>query len=211
MQTDFYEDRLKVYLQMLRDASCEQSLPLDGFLYKPCGYKTDNTLPKIDKSFRPFARYERWGGEKDCHAWFYKKVEIPKEMRSRNVELCIGTQIDAWDAINPQFIVYVDGVLVQGLDVNHREVFLDNAEPSYEIYVYAYGGKEARHLEFNATLRVYDEELRKLYYSLSVPYEATLLLDPTEKDYIDTQKHIEHAVNLLDMRVPHSEKRARGA
>ncbi len=205
MQTDFYEDRLQVYLQMLKEVSCVQSVPLDGFLYKPCGYKIDNTLPKIDKSFRPFARYARWGGEKDCHAWFYKKVEIPKEMRSCNVELCIGTQIDGWDAINPQFIVYVDGVLVQGLDVNHREVFLDNAKPSYEIYVYAYGGKEAHHLEFNASLRVYDEDLRKLYYSLQVPYEATTMLAPTDRDYIETQKHIEHAVNLLDMREPHSE------
>lgn len=209
MQTDFYEDRLRVYLEMLKDASCEECVSLDGFLYKPCGYKTGNDLPVIDKSFRPFSAHERWGGEKDCHAWFYKKVEIPKSMRSRNVELHIATQLDGWDAINPQFIAYVDGVLVQGLDVNHREIFLDNAKASYEIYIYAYGGKEAQYLEFNAQLRVYDEELRRLCYSLSVPYETTLLLDPVGKDCIDTKKHIINAVNLLDMRVPHSEESRR--
>ncbi len=206
MQTDFYEDRLRVYLDALKKAECEREVPLDGFLYKPCGYKSGNALPEIDESFREFGRYERWGGEADCHAWFYKKIEIPEEMRLRNVELCISTQIDDWDAINPQFIAYVDGVLVQGLDVNHREVFLDNAKASYEVYIYAYGGKEAKHLEFNAALCVFDEELRQLRYSLQVPYEVTLHLDPHEKDYIDIKGHLEHAVNLIDLRVPHSEE-----
>ena len=206
MQTDFYEDRLQVYLDVLKKAACEQDIPLDGFLMKPCGYKTGNALPEIDESFRPFGRYERWGGEKDCHAWFYKHLEIPESMRGRDVELCISTQLDGWDAVNPQFIVYVDGVLVQGLDTNHREVFLDNAKSAYEIYVYAYGGKEADHLEFNANLRVYNEEIRKLYYSLCVPYEATLLLDPHEKAYVDMQNCVEYAVNLIDLRDPYSDE-----
>lgn len=205
MQTDFYEDRLQVYLDVLKNAACEQDVPLDGFLMKPCGYKEGNALPEIDDSFRAFGRYERWGGEKDCHAWFYKHLEIPEGMRGRNVELCISTQLDGWDAINPQFIVYVDGVLVQGLDTNHREVFLDNAKAAYELYVYAYGGKEANHLEFNANLRVYNAEIRKLYYSLRVPYEATLLLDPHEKAYVDMQNCLERAVNQIDLRDTQSE------
>lgn len=204
MQTDFYEDRLHVYLEALQNAACEQELSLDGFLMKPCGYKEGNGLPQIDESFREFGRYERWGGEKDCHAWFYKHIEIPESMRGKNVELCISTQLDGWDAINPQFIAYVDGVLVQGLDTNHREVFLDNAKAVYDVYIYAYGGKEANHLEFNAVLRVFNAEIRKLYYSLCVPYEATLLLDPHEKAYVDMQTHLENAVNLIDLRVPRS-------
>ena len=128
MQLDFYEDRLRVFLQTLQDASCEAKIPLDGFLYKPCDYKVGNALPEIDSSFREFGRFERWGGEADAHAWFYKHLAIPQAFLGRNVELCISTQIDDWDAVNPQFIVYVDGRLAQGLDVNHREVFLDNAK-----------------------------------------------------------------------------------
>lgn len=94
MQTDFYEDRLRVYLNVLKNAACEQDIPLDGFLFKPCGYKTGNALPKVDESFRAFGRYERWGGEKDCHAWFYKQLEIPESMRGKNAELCISTQLE---------------------------------------------------------------------------------------------------------------------
>lgn len=51
MQTDFYEDRLHVFLKALQDAACTQEIPLDGFLYKPCGYKSGNVLPTIDESF----------------------------------------------------------------------------------------------------------------------------------------------------------------
>ncbi len=206
MQTDFYEDRLRVFLNALQDAACEQKIPLDGFLYKPCGYKVGNTLPEIDESFRPFGRFERWGGKPDAHAWFYKKLEIPQNMQGRNAELCIATQLDGWDAINPQFIAYLDGKLVQGLDINHREVFLDNAKAEYDLYIYAYSGKYDNHLEFNADLRVFDEDLRQLYYSLVVPYEITLNLTPGEKDYIDIKTHVERAVNLIDLRDPHSEE-----
>ena len=204
MQLDFYEDRLRVFLQTLQDASCEAKIPLDGFLYKPCDYKVGNALPEIDSSFREFGRFERWGGEADAHAWFYKHLVIPQAFLGRNVELCISTQIDDWDAVNPQFIVYVDGRLAQGLDVNHREVFLDNAKAEYDIYVYAYSGKFPNHLEFNAALCVFDEEMRKLYYSLCVPFETTLLLEPTEKDYIDIKTYIERAIRLVDLREPRS-------
>lgn len=206
MQTDFYEDRLHVFLKALQDAACTQEIPLDGFLYKPCGYKSGNVLPTIDESFRPFGRFERWGGKTDAHAWFYKKLEIPQNMQGRNVELCIATQLNDWDSINPQFIAYLDGKLVQGLDINHREVFLDNAKAEYDLYIYAYSGKYDNHLEFNAALRVFDEDLRRLYYSLVVPYEITLILDPAGKDYIDIKKYLEHAVNLIDLRDPHSKE-----
>lgn len=206
MQTDFYEDRLKVYLEALWEASIAEKQPVDGFLYKPCGYKSGNALPKADESFRPFGRFERWGGEKDGHAWFYKRLEIPDAMRGKDLELRIETQVDGWDAVNPQFIVYLDGALVQGLDTNHREIFLDNAKASYELYVYAYvGSLYARHLEFNATLYRYNDELRRLYYSITVPYEITLYLDPNEKTYTDIKTILEHALTMIDLRMPRSE------
>ena len=40
MQLDFYEDRLRVYLEVLQKAACVEDIPLDGFSYKPCDYKS---------------------------------------------------------------------------------------------------------------------------------------------------------------------------
>ena len=204
-QTDFYEDRLHVFLEKLREAAVAERIELDGFLHCPCGYKQGNALPEIDERFSPFDKYARWGGEKDGHAWFYKKLEIPARLRGQNLELRVETQIDGWDAVNPQFIVYLDGVLVQGLDTNHRDIFLDNAKAEYELYVYGYvGSLFARHLEFNATLYRYHDVLRKLYYRLAVPYEITQYLDPNEKTYTDVKTILERALPLIDLREPGS-------
>jgi alpha-mannosidase len=205
--TDFYEDRMRVFFDTFEQYMTVAETHIDGFLYKECGYKSGNTLPEIDDSFREFGKNERWGGKQDEHAWFYKKLIIPEQYRGKNVELVISTDAykQSWDAINPQFIVYLNGVLVQGLDMNHREVFLDNAEECYELYIYAYTGMNGDGwLDFDAKLVVYNEEARKLYYSLKVPFEVTEYLNPGEKTYIDIEKHILNAVNLLDLRVPGS-------
>lgn len=205
--TDFYEDRMKVFFKEFTSNMTVYDKEVNGFKIKECGYKTDNTLPKIDADFREMKPGERWGGKQDSHAWFYKKLNIPKELQGKNIELEISTDKteNGWDAINPQFIVYLDGVLVQGLDMNHREIFLDNAKKSYELYIYAYTGMAGDSLlEFNARMRVYNEQARKLYYSLVVPFEITEYLNPEEKDYIDIEKYVINAVNMLDLRQPGS-------
>lgn len=205
--TDFFEDRMKVFFDTFKKYTCVYSKRIDGFMYKKCGYKSDNKLPKIDRSFKEFAPDERWGGKQDEHAWFFKKINIPKELIGKNVEIEISTASEhtGWDSINPQFIVYLDGKLVQGLDLNHREIFLDNAKKSYELYIYAYTGMNGDGwLEFNAEMKAYDEAARKLYYSLRVPFEVCEYLTPAEQPYIDIEKHITNAVNMLDLRMPNS-------
>lgn len=204
MQLDFYEDRLRVFLEELKKSEVTASQQVTGFMYKECGYKDGDSLPEIDASFREFGQFERWGGMRDSHAWFYKKLDIPESMRGLNAELCVSTQLDGWDAINPQFIVYVDGKLQQGLDTNHREIFLDCAKASYELYIYAYTGNNENHLEFNAVLKTFDEDVRRLWNSIAVPFEVTLDHFPEEQLYIDIKKHIISAINKIDMRSPGS-------
>lgn len=202
--TDFYEDRMRAFFEIYQKAMVSCSAVVDGFMFKECDYKKDNILPEVDKSFKLFSANDRWGGKNDSHAWFYKNIIIPPKMIGKNVELTMSTQLDGWDAVNPQFIVYVNGKLVQGLDTNHREIFLDKAQKSYEIYIYAYSGSNSSLLDFNATLKTYNEAARKLYYSLVVPFEITQYLEPGEMDYIGIEKHIINAVNLIDMREPGS-------
>src|SRR5699024_12872909 len=50
---------------------------------------------------------------------------IPEQFDQKCVvyELITGREGE-WDATNPQFTIYVNGKLVQGLDVNHREIVL---------------------------------------------------------------------------------------
>lgn len=56
MQTDFYEDRLRVFLEEFKKNTVAYSEKIEGFLYKPCEYKVGNELPVVDKSFKSFEK-----------------------------------------------------------------------------------------------------------------------------------------------------------
>ncbi|MCH5190348.1 MAG: alpha-mannosidase, partial [Oscillospiraceae bacterium] len=205
---DFIEDRIRVFLEELERLTVKTGVPQDGFLYKECGYKSGNELPPIDGTFREFVTYkDRWAGECDKHAWFYKKVTVPESFAEGEAELSIASDATVgWADVNPQFIAYVNGKLVQGIDKNHREIFLDGPG-TYEIYLYAYTGSVfPEHVDFIATLRLVDKRIKKLYYDLKVPFEILEFEDENSRNYFEIKKHINNAVNLIDVRNPYSEE-----
>lgn len=75
-----------------------------------------------------------WGGHR-AYYWFETFVTIPEEMDGQCIvyEQMTGKE-DGWDATNPQFTIYVNDVLKQGLDINHREVLLTEHAKAGERY-----------------------------------------------------------------------------
>lgn len=72
--------------------------------------------------WKPFGSEEIWGGHREYH-WFDLKVTVPECSGGGRVCFEILTEKEGeWGATSPQFFCYVDGVLCQGLDVNHRGV-----------------------------------------------------------------------------------------
>lgn len=204
---DFIEDRIKVFLGETERLIVKESVLQDGFLYKECGYKSGNDLPQIDGTFREFVTYkDRWAGECDKHAWFYKKVTVPARFADGDVQLSIASDATVgWADVNPQFIAYVNGRLQQGIDKNHREIFLDGPG-TYEIYLYAYTGSVfPERVDFIANLRLVDKKIQKLYYDLRVPFEILEFEDENSRNYFEIKKHLNNAINLIDMRNPYSD------
>lgn len=205
---DFIEDRIKVFLEETERLIVKECVLQDGFLYKECGYKSGNDLPPIDGTFREFVTYkDRWAGECDKHAWFYKKVTVPENFAEGEAELSIASDATVgWADVNPQFIAYVNGKLQQGIDKNHREIFLDGPG-TYEIYLYAYTGSVfPEHVDFIANLRLTDKKIKKLYYDLKVPFEILEFEDENSRNYFEIKKHLNNAINLIDMRRPYSQE-----
>lgn len=196
---NFLDKRVGIILNRLKDVITSDPIDVDGFLFKECDYKTDNTLPAIDDSWRVFDPAELWGNKIDCHAWFYKHLVVPEELRGKTVELHITTIPGGWDATNPQFIAYVDGQLIQGLDVNHQSFTLP-AGDEHDIYLYAYTGMIKQYLRFAAVLYEIDLPVEKLYYNLYVPMGILEYTDPDDKLYADIINRLNDAVNLLDLR-----------
>ena len=200
MSIRFTPDRINRFLKELTDHLLIENSPLDGFVFKSCAYKKDDTLPVIDSSFVPFEAGMRWAGKKDEHFWFYKKFTTTKP----NMQLSVRTGKESeWSATMPQFIVYLNGKIDQSIDNNHTTVLIPQPG-EYELYLYAYSGMFDELLDFVPSLQLVDKNCEKLYYDLKIPLDITAFLEPAQKEYIYILDYLEKAVNLIDLRAPGS-------
>ncbi len=144
------------------------------------------------------------------HYWFRSRVTIPRDFAGKSVWLRIHTQIEEWDdGKNPQFLVFINGQVVQGADMNHREVLLSRQAQGGQVLdvdIQAYTGTLHREFAFLADLYVLDEEINHLYYDLLVPLQAFPRMEEDSKLRLDLRTVLNDTINLLDLRQPYSQE-----
>lgn len=159
------------------------------------GYKQEDRIPE-NAYFTSYNKAEGWGGKKDSHYWFVFDVEIPDDYE--NYVLSVMTGYGCWHASNPQFIVYVDGKIEQGLDENHTEIKLRKAGKQ-TIWLYAYTGSEVEDiLKLSVRLIKVRRDVRRLYYSLYVLSEIISVSDKNSRPYIVNLEHIKKTLSFID-------------
>lgn len=145
----------------------------------------------------------------DSHRWYRTEVEIPEEMNGKRAEFAVTTGREGqWDATNPQMLCYVNGKIIQGVDVNHRTVLLDReaaAGSRYEIALLAYSGSVPGDLIVHTDLTAVDEAVGKMYYDMLIPVQTARLLKQSDEDsYRRILSKLGPAADLLDLRKPYS-------
>ncbi len=160
-------------------------------------------------AFEPFAAGTmHWYGP-DEHYWFKTSYQVPKEREGKSLWLKVCTQLNGWDAKNPQFLLFVNGEPVQGMDTNHTEARLTEravAGETYDIQLQAYTGVEYAELVLTVEVFELDAEIHRLYYDLEVPREAFSRMDPDSLEKKKIAEVLNNCVNLLDLRTPYSEE-----
>lgn len=155
---------------------------------------------EADGKFRKFTSGDFFGG-KDKHYRFKAEFTIPEEFDSKRVDIILLTGSEGWDAINPQFIFYLDGNIIQGLDVNHKEVTIAQmavAGTEFAMEFEAYTGMEDKRLDFKLFSAIHNEETEKLYYNLFCAYKAALLHDENGKTYTDIMNYLNNTANIIE-------------
>ena len=147
-----------------------------------------------------------WGEE----LWqsFEVLVRVPPAPEGRRNYLYLTTGREGqWDACNPQFEARINGKLKQAFDVNHIRMPLDESgEVRVELKGYCCRSEMKLFRPFvRAELCRINTELEQLRYDIQVPYEAATLLPAGEREREVTLEIISSAIDLLDLRVPHSE------
>lgn len=206
----FLDKRIGVICEELKKLKVKQRFPIEEWKYKEGNYIHPEDAQADREQWQTFdCRKMHWYG-KDRHYWFKTVWQTPEELDQKPMWFHVSTQIDEWDdAKNPQFLLFVNGEAVQGIDMNHREVFLCPAAKAGEevtIELQAYTG--ILHTEFNllAQMQEIDKEIEKLYYDLWVPLAAFPRMEEDDKNRKDIEEILNTAINFLDLRTPYSEE-----
>ena len=186
--------KIKQYLTVLENRRWKNVTPVRGMVTCPCGYKTDNTPPAV-ADMTPCEQGDWWGQGWDTHAWFRFTVTPAAPHTFLRVETEIKK---GWDASNPQFILYVNGKMVQGLDINHREFPLQTGKTA-DVAVYAYTGAKIERAQFFADLMELNVDVDGLIYDLRYPFEMLEYLNGESTEYARIVDYLWQAVSMLDL------------
>ncbi len=199
---DYLSEKIRVIVQQLSLLRRSKPEPLEGVTYLPAGYKASNTPP--EGNWMPWSREDTIRG-KDAHYWFHVSFTAPPAQEGRQLFFQLETGCNSvWDAVGPQGLLYLNGEMVQGLDVNHQEVLLTPGQ-AYDAYLYLYTGPNELAAQCRMELAWLDSAVNGLYYDLKVPLDAAGCLDKESEDYWRILRALERAVQLVDLRSPRSE------
>ncbi len=200
---DYYKDRLKGILNILDSERRSNKRPIEKVLKRDIGYGERENCFTERGEWTEFGRRETWGGH-EIHAVFKTKISIPEDFAGKKVAVSLNTgATDIWNTDNPQFLVYINGKIVCGHDMNHNEVILcsdaiPGEEYDYGLYAYSNGDSASDFLLLD--LSTIEEDVEELYYDLKVPYEIACLMKDTDKlqrEYLDV---LNDAASILDLR-----------
>ena len=186
--------KIKRYLRLLEKNLEVNATPVSDIFTCPTGYKTDNSLPDL-AGMTPYTQGDFWGSGWDTHAWFRFTVTPTAEHSFLRVET---ERKKGWDADNPQFLLYIDGKIAQGLDINHRDYPLETGK-TVDVALYAYTGPKVERAQLFVDVVVHSPAIEGLYYDIRYPTEMLEYLDAESAEYAAIVDYLWQAVSMLDL------------
>ncbi len=210
-----YETRAKTILDEIKKRIVTKREPVGDVFIKQTGYKNGSAMPDINDGFIPFNKEDKWGLKKDEHCWFYSKIDF-KKVDGKRCELLASTNRQGWDARNPQFMLYIDGEIVQGMDTNHTTAVINDFGKK-DVFLYAYSGTNSildadwncvpqEPLDLNLDVIYIDEDVERLYYNMQVLLDVLEFTDMHSLEYSLITTALNDTINHLDLRNPNSQE-----
>ena len=206
----FVKERVNVICQELARLSISQKIKITDMQVKNGCYITP---AEADASEEPWTSFDtvndRWYGP-DKHYWFRTTITVPESFDGKNLWMRVHAGLDDWDdGRNPQFLLFANGEVIQGMDINHREVLVrENAKAGEKIQLDLQSYTGTLHSEFRllADLEEHDAKIEEIYYDLIVPMQGLNRMDEDNKTRLDLETALTNTINLLDLRKPYSKE-----
>ncbi len=221
LQAEIYPERQRLENWLIREVEGHQwqagsTMPLRGdgtgrrvpyrdLINTPgtYGYAAQEQAQEGQNGWRRLAADERWGGKRKTFH-LQTTYTVPAFADGRELFFHLSTDGEqGWDALNPQFSCYLDGQLVQGIDINHREVRLHEkavAGEAHTLHIEAYTADREEPIQVTCELYNIDREVQGLYYDLKVPLGVAELLEEDDENRLEILNSLNDAINLIDTR-----------
>jgi len=205
----FAKERAEVICAQLKKFEQVNQFDLTAWQMKKGNFLRPSDADAFEVQWQAFdSRTMHWYGP-DGHYWFRTEYTVPECEEGKSLWMILHTQIDEWDdGKNPQFLLFVDGEITQGMDMNHREVLLTKsakAGQTYHFDIQSHTGTLHTEFQLLGEIAEISEPVRRLYYDLQVPLWALDRMNPQDKTRIDFETILNDTINLLDLRQVHSE------
>ncbi len=204
----FLDQRAEVILRDLKKLMIQEKIEITDWEYKKGYYLRPENADGEGAKFEKFNTKKMFFTGKDTNYWFKTKINIPEKYYGKTLWLEVDTKIEGGGCQNPQFLLFVDGKIIQGLDTKHKQTLLyTNTEPKeIRIDLQAHTGYFHTDLKLETNFFLLDEKIQKLYYDIQVPLLSFEWLKEDSLERINLGKHINETINLLDMRNPLSKE-----
>ncbi len=179
---------------------CE-SVDTGDFLYRD----GQNSIYNINEGeWVTFKAGEDFWGYRECYCWFKQKVKIPEKFKGQHVIYSIKPYERRWNEVNPQFIIFADGKVLQGADSNHTYATLTQCAKGgeeFEIAINAYSddfewkGK----IQLSAQLQVMDDLANDIYFDVLTPLKVAKYHGEDSDARVNIIKTLNEACNILDI------------
>ena len=191
---NLYLSKIEKCCELLLGASRRTVAELPLFALKMADYKVGHKAPEGE--YLPFSFVDGL----DQRYWIKTEVTTPTAKENETLYFEMTTGASGWDATNPQMIVYINGEMTCGLDVNHTLAPLkENAKN--EIDCYLYSGTQFAHFPVNARVVAIRRRVEKLYFDMLVPYEACRdVYTESSAEFAAVMRVLDRAHAVLDMR-----------
>lgn len=204
----FVKERVKIICEQLEKLGIVRTVPLTGIQVKEGCFVTPKEADLAPGEWKEFDTLrDRWYGP-DRHYWFRCEMIVPEEFDQKALWLRIHTGLDEWnDGLNPQFLLFADEEVIQGLDINHREVLLKKEARAGErirLDLQSYTGTLHNEFALLADLEEQDEKIKTMFYDLSVPLDGLKRMPEDNQVRLQIENVLTETINLLDFRKPYS-------
>ncbi len=210
-EIDFHDKNSERYMlsgrinQILKDMYekfvIADSVKTGDFLFRDGQYSIED----INKGeWTQFKAGEDFWGYRECYCWFKQTIKIPEEFKGQHVIYKLCPYERSWNEVNPQFIIFVNGKVLQGGDSNHQYVTLTECAQGgeeFEIAINAYSDSHEWRgkIQLSARLQVIDDIALSVYFDILTPLKVAKYHGEDSDARVNIIKALNEACNILDI------------